>query len=117
MSPPLLVSPIAAAAPAAAPLLLIGLSEVKVGHVHRAGISPGLLGKGAAVLRELVGLEIHVRLEDDKLLLHALFVTAEEVVVPKVLLQLIVVSVIVGRPGVPPIADEAALVLVTAMLK
>lgn len=66
---------------------------------------------------EIMGLEINVRLEDDKLLLHALLVIADEVVTLKVQLQLSIVAVVVRYPRVSAITDEAALVLVAAMLE
>lgn len=69
------------------------------------------------MLGELMGLEIHVRLEDDKFLLHALFVVADEVVTLEMQLQLVVVTVVVRYPRVPAIADEAPLVLVATVLK
>lgn len=71
----------------------------------------------ASMLSEIVRLHVQLRLKDDKLLLHASAVRAQEVVLLKVLLQLVVVEEVVGLPGVSPIADEAALVLHAAVLK
>lgn len=59
------------AAPTASPLLLIWLAVVEGGHVDNAGISPDVFGEGVTVLGELVGLEVHFGLEDNKLALEA----------------------------------------------
>lgn len=64
---------------------------------------------------ELVCLEVHLCVKNDKLLLHALTVRAEEVVVLEMLLESIVVPVIVRLSRVSPVAEETALVLVSAV--
>lgn len=71
----------------------------------------------AGVLGEVVRLHVQLRLEDDKLLLHASAVRAQEVVLFEVPLELLVVEEVVGLPGVSSVADEAALVLHAAVLK
>ena len=67
------------------------------------------------MLGELVGFEIHLRLEYDKLLLETFPVIADEVVLLEMLLQCIVVDVVVWLSRVSPVAEEAPLMLVAAM--
>jgi hypothetical protein len=61
-------------------------------------------------------LQIHVRLENDKLFLQAFPVKAKKVVFLEVLFQGIIVQVVMGLPRVPAITDEASFVFITAML-
>lgn len=71
----------------------------------------------AGMLGEVVCLHVQLRLEHNELLLHASAIRAQEVVLLKVLLQLLVVEEVVGLPGISPVADEAPLVLHAAVLK
>lgn len=98
---------------AAASLLLVRLAIVEARNVDYTGVTP--LGF-ARVLVDLVGLEIHLGVEDDEFLFLALAVRAEIVVVTEVLLERIVVSVVMRRPRVLPIAQEASLVPFAAVL-
>lgn len=68
------------------------------------------------MLAELVRLEVHLGLEDDKLLLEALAVRAEEMVPPEMFLERVVVEVVMRLPRVPPVTQETSLVLVAAVL-
>jgi hypothetical protein len=68
------------------------------------------------VLAELVGFEVHVRLEYHKLLLQALPVIADEVILLEVRLQSIVVQVVMRLPRVPSVTNETSLVLAAAVL-
>lgn len=68
------------------------------------------------MLAELMGFEVEFRLENNKLLLEALLVGAEEMVVPEVSFQCVVVPKVVRLPRVSSIADKTPLMLVTTML-
>jgi hypothetical protein len=80
------------------------------------GVPPHVLGQGVGVLAQLVGLEIHLGLEHDELLLEALAVQTEEMVLLKMLLERVVILVVVRLPRVAPVTDKAPLVLVPAMV-
>jgi len=68
------------------------------------------------MLLELMGFEVHLRIEDDELLLLAFLVQAWEVISPKVLLERIVIEVILRIVAAsPPIAQMASFVFVSAM--
>lgn len=99
---------------ATASFRLIGLANVKSRDVDQSGVSAHML---AGMLGEVVRLHVQLRLKDDKLLLHAPAVRAQEVILFKVPLQLLIVEEVVGLPRVSPVADEAALVLHAAVLK
>ena len=65
---------------------------------------------------KLVCFEVHLRLEDDKLLVQALLVGANEVVFSKMSFQRIIVYIILlFPPVVPSIADMALFMLVSAV--
>jgi hypothetical protein len=68
------------------------------------------------VLAKLVGLEVHLRLEHDKLLLETLAVRAHVVLLLEVVLKRVVVQVVVRLARVATVAEEATLVLVPAVL-
>lgn len=104
----------AAATTTTAPLLLVRRPEVKTSHVHHPRITADRLAAG--VLSQVVRLQIHVGLEHDKLLLHALPVIAEKVILFEMLLQRIVVYKVVWLAGVAAVTEEAAFVLHAAML-
>lgn len=69
------------------------------------------------MLGEVVSLHVQLRLEDDKLLLQASAVRAQEVVLLEMLLQLFVVEEVVGLSRISSVAEEASLVLHAAVLK
>lgn len=99
---------------ATAPFRLIGLANIKSRNVDQSGVSAHVF---AGMLGEVVRLHVQLGFEDDKLLLHASAVGAQEVVLLEVPLQLLVVEEVVGLARVSPVADEAALVLHAAVLK
>ena len=68
------------------------------------------------MLGEPVCLQIHVRLEHHKLLLHALPIRAQVMILAEMLLQGVVVLVVMRLSRIPPVADEAPLVLHAAVL-
>jgi hypothetical protein len=68
------------------------------------------------MLVDSVGLEIHFRFENDKLLLLTLGVWTGKVVLFEVVLEGRIVTIIVRLPGVSPITDEAPLVLHAAVV-
>lgn len=69
------------------------------------------------MLCQMMCLHVQLRLEDNELLLQASPIGAEKVVLLEVLLQFVVVEKIVRLSRVPPIAQEATLVLHAAVLK
>lgn len=66
---------------------------------------------------KLVRFQVHVRLEYDKLLLHAFSVRADKMVLLEVLLEGIIVEIVMRLPRVPTVADEAPLMFVPAVLE
>lgn len=60
-------------APTLSPIVLIGRSDVEAGDVHKSRISAGGL---TTMFAELMRLQVHVGVEDDKLLLQALAIIA-----------------------------------------
>lgn len=99
---------------ATASFRLVGLANVKSRNVDQPGVPTHVF---AGMLSEVVCLHVQLRLEDDKLLLHASAVRAQEVVLLEVPLELLVVEEVVRLSRVPSVADEAALVLHAAVLK
>lgn len=60
--------------------------------------------------------EIHLRIEDDKLLLQTFLIRAHEVVLPKVDLECVVVEVVLRlSSAISSVADVTAFVLVATM--
>jgi hypothetical protein len=90
---------------------MIGLSHHKIGEVD----APGVSRQSIRMRLKVVGLEVHLRLEDDEFLLQALFVKAEEVISLKVFLQSVVVQIVVRLAWGSSIADMAPLMLLTTM--
>lgn len=78
---------------ATASVRLIGLANIKSRNVDQSGVSAHVF---AGMLGEVVRLHVQLRLEDDKLLLHASAVGAQEVVLLEVPLQLLIVEEVVG---------------------
>lgn len=78
---------------ATASVRLIGLANIKSRNVDQSGVSAHVF---ADMLGEVVRLHVQLRLEDDKLLLHASAVGAQEVVLLEVPLQLLIVEEVVG---------------------
>lgn len=94
--------------------MLIRLANVKGRDVDQSGIAAHVF---ASMLRQVVCLHVQLRLKDDKLLLQASSIGAQEVVLLEVLLQLIVVEKVVRLSRVSSIAEEATLVLHAAVFK
>jgi hypothetical protein len=92
---------------------LVGLPDVKVGHVDHSGFPAQAF---STMLIDPVSLQVHFRFENDKLLLLTLCVGTGEVVLLEVIFEGRIVTIVVRLPGVPPITDEAPLVLHAAMV-
>jgi hypothetical protein len=70
----------AATCASALTLRLIRASDVKFGEVNDPSIPTDILGDAVRVRLELVSLEVHLRLEDHKLLLQAFLVKTQEMI-------------------------------------
>lgn len=99
---------------AAASFRLIRLTNIKSRDVDKPGISAHMF---TGMLGEVVSLHVQLGLEDDKLLLQASAVRAQEVVLLEVFLQLFIVEEVVGLSRISSVAEEASLVLHAAVLK
>lgn len=102
----------AAAAASSSGLFLVWCPNIKPGDVDQ----PVLPATLSAMFSELVCLQIHVRIEDDKLLLHALPIRTQVVALLEMLLKSVVVPVVMRLPRVPPVTEETPLVLHATML-
>jgi hypothetical protein len=70
----------AAASSTTLPLWLVRASEVKFGQVDYPSISSHVFGETIRMCLQLMGLEIHLGIEDHKFLFQAFLVQAEEMV-------------------------------------
>ena len=104
-----------ASSPASSWFLMWG-TIVKGGDVDPSSVPPCILGQTIGMGFQLMRLQIHLRLEDDELLLQAFLISAHEMVTPKVLLQRIVVDVILLLAApIPAIANMASFMFVPTM--
>lgn len=95
---------------------LMWCTIVEGGNVDPSSVPPCILGQTIGMVFQLMRLQIHLRPEDDELLLQAFLVGAHEMVTPKVLLQRVVVDVILLLAApTPSIANMASLMFVPTM--
>jgi hypothetical protein len=106
----------AAAATTAAVGLRLWSSVIEAGDVDATSFFARVFGKPVWVGFELVGFEIYLRVEDDKLLVETVPLGAEEVVLSEVKLEGVVVNeVLLLAALISAIADVASLVLVATV--
>jgi hypothetical protein len=97
-------------------ILLVRSTVIETRDVNSAGITTSVFGQAVRVSFELMSLQVHFRIEDDKLLLQALLIRADKVVLSEVHLEGVVIDVVLRVSAtIAAITQVAAFVAVTAM--
>jgi hypothetical protein len=97
-------------------VLFVRRTELEPRHVDSPGVSKGILCQAVRVNLQLMRFDIHLRVENNKLLLEALSVWTQEVVFAEMYLKSVVVYIVLLLPAsLTAIADVTSLVLISAM--
>jgi lysylphosphatidylglycerol synthetase-like protein (DUF2156 family) len=97
-------------------VLLVRSTVIEARDVDSAGITTSILGQAVGMSFELMSLQIHFRVEDDKLLLQALLIRADEMVFSEMHLEGVVIDIVLRVSAtIAAITQVAAFVAVTAM--
>jgi hypothetical protein len=97
-------------------VLLVGSTVIEARDVNSAGITTSVLGQAVGVSFKLMSLQVHFRIEDDKLLLQALLIRADEMVLSEMHLDSIVIDIVLRVSAtITAITQVTTLVAVTAM--
>jgi len=89
---------------------------MKARHVNPPRIAKRILGQAAGVNFQLMRLQIHVRIKNDKLLLQTFSIRTQEVFLLEMHLERMVVDIVLLLSApVTTIANVTALMLISAM--